>query len=301
MEDSLVQSQPPVEIQPNPTKPWLKIALFACLGLILVSGLLFASYQLGKRQAQFFPQVFTPTPTAFPAHEEFVSPPFKIDTHLLPADWEIYKDPKYNYQISYLKNWKIGGVKYQSTGIYDSTPSYEGILFEDPERTVRVIVRVEKNPKKLDIVSYLTKFPAAETAYIGPVEEAEKEQRKIAERMVRDSLKIDVDSQTAFKFDNLPTPLPSTEVLFLKEELALRFVLMSLQFSTRLPIPDTYQNVFNLMLSTFKFLDQSQTDETANWKTYTSKKYDRCQPKRCQRISFTPYFFSFKPLRLFYI
>jgi hypothetical protein len=27
------------------------------------------------------------------------------------------------------------------------------------------------------------------------------------------------------------------------------------------------------MLSTFKFLDQSQTDETANWKTYDDKRY----------------------------
>jgi hypothetical protein len=30
--------------------------------------------------------------------------------------------------------------------------------------------------------------------------------------------------------------------------------------------------VFNQILSTFKFLDQTQTDETANWKTYTNSK-----------------------------
>jgi hypothetical protein len=35
----------------------------------------------------------------------------------------------------------------------------------------------------------------------------------------------------------------------------------------------TQEEIIDQILSTFKFLDQSQTDETANWKTYTSTKY----------------------------
>jgi len=64
----------------------------------------------------------------------------------------------------------------------------------------------------------LTKFPCAETGYIGPVEKAVTEQRKIAEEMVKNSTKIVIDDKPAFKFGNLPTPIPSTEVFFLREE-----------------------------------------------------------------------------------
>ena len=36
---------------------------------------------------------------------------------------------------------------------------------------------------------------------------------------------------------------------------------------------DNYLNTFNLMLSTFKFLDQNQTDGTENWEAYSNEKY----------------------------
>jgi len=133
-----VQSQPPMEIQPESPSPWLKIVLFSILGLVLVGGLVFAGIQIGKNSKINPPdseQILPPTQNPVAT----LNPTLQLETTPLP-DWNIYIDPKYNYQINYPNSWTIGGVNYQATGVYDSTPSYEGVTFQDLEGTVNVIV-----------------------------------------------------------------------------------------------------------------------------------------------------------------
>jgi len=47
MEENIVQNQP-IEIPVKPAKPWLKIALFSALGLVLAGGLVFAAIQISR-------------------------------------------------------------------------------------------------------------------------------------------------------------------------------------------------------------------------------------------------------------
>lgn len=105
MEENIIQPQPPIEIPPSPTKPWLKIILFAGLGLILVSGLVFAGYQLGKTKTQPVSQL-SPIPIAVVS--PIPTPTIIITSTPNPtANWKTYKNTAYKYEIKYPTDWKV--------------------------------------------------------------------------------------------------------------------------------------------------------------------------------------------------
>jgi hypothetical protein len=238
VEENIVQDHL-AEIQSQPEKPWLKIALFSVLSLFLAGGLVWEGYKLGQRQTPLtFTPLFAPTPTRT-LQREIYSPLNET------VNWVAYMDPKYNYEIRYPKDWNV------ETN-WDLRVEDEGIFFRDPNGIIKVIIQVINNPESLDLISYLTRYPLGETAIIGnPGEELEREQRKIAEKMVRASTEIIIDGKPAFKFNNIPAFLPLTEVILFKKELVFHFVLAP----RKTPFPDVYQTIFDLMLSTFKFLD----------------------------------------------
>jgi len=77
-------------VEEKPTKPWLKIILFSILGVVLAVGLVFAGYKFGQiKQVQPGPQ---PTPTP-----GLVATPTPDPT----ANWKTYTNTKYGYSIKY--------------------------------------------------------------------------------------------------------------------------------------------------------------------------------------------------------
>jgi hypothetical protein len=80
------------EIQSQPEKPWLKIALFSVLGLVLVGIIALATTQISKKQA---PQItIQPVPTFTP----IATPTLNLDS---TANWKTYTNTKYGYSIRY--------------------------------------------------------------------------------------------------------------------------------------------------------------------------------------------------------
>jgi len=71
MEENIVQEQS-AELQNKLAKPWLKIALFSVLGLVLMGGLVFAGSKLRRREVK---PAFEPMPTIGPEATEVVFPP----------------------------------------------------------------------------------------------------------------------------------------------------------------------------------------------------------------------------------
>jgi len=113
MEENISPTQPVTETEPKPAKRWLKIALFAVLGLVLAGGLVFAGVQIGRKQAQVVSQpisaprvIATPTPTGvvIPTQEAIVTPrSIPTPTPDPTANWKT--DSTAGISFKYPPNW----------------------------------------------------------------------------------------------------------------------------------------------------------------------------------------------------
>jgi len=115
VEENIVQNQiinQATEIQSQPAKPWLRIALFSVLGLVLAGGLVWAGTQIGKnsplRQGFVGQAKLTPTPVPV-AISTSTFPP---ETTPLPdetADWKTYTH-SLGFSFKYPPNWQISST-----------------------------------------------------------------------------------------------------------------------------------------------------------------------------------------------
>jgi len=119
MEENIVQNQTnqSTEIQNQPAKPWLKIALVSVLGLVLFGGLVFAGMQIGKKQTPVVSQpsltpqaiaIATSTPAALiPTQTPLATSMPTLTSTLDPtANWKTYTNTKYGYTVRYPESWE---------------------------------------------------------------------------------------------------------------------------------------------------------------------------------------------------
>jgi len=129
MEENIIQEQL-TEIQSQPTKPWLKIALLAVLGLVLAGGLVFAGVQIGKRQGQsqlpVYP-TFPPQAVASPTSVAVVIPtqistltstPSPTPTLDPTTGWKTYTNIKNKFSFRYPDYFKYLSENPDGNGVY---------------------------------------------------------------------------------------------------------------------------------------------------------------------------------------
>jgi hypothetical protein len=147
MEENIAQYQS-AEIENQPEKRWLKIALFSVLGVVLVGGLVFAGIQVGETSRSK-----TPAPNNFPTNSpekacsteakicpdgsavgrtgpncEFAPCPTQV-TQDETANWKTYTNTQYNYQISYPLNF---------AAVTNKESSIPGILVSNSDKTITI-------------------------------------------------------------------------------------------------------------------------------------------------------------------
>jgi hypothetical protein len=188
MEENIGQEQStqlnePAEIQSQPKKPWLKIGLFASVGLLLAAGLVFAGMQIGKNSklktqnsklpalpagGQLKSQNLTPTQTPVVTSV----PTFQPETTLAPlpseapaeegdetARWKSYKNTKYGYTVEYPSQLtpqeQTSDIFLLQTNFFESHPYdyFTGLIIE-----VRPLSKIEEeiNYRKWRVVGHLT-------------------------------------------------------------------------------------------------------------------------------------------------
>ncbi|MBM3282829.1 hypothetical protein FJY90_01120 [Candidatus Gottesmanbacteria bacterium] len=127
MEENLLPAQPVMETEPKQARPWLKIALFSFLGVLLAAGLVFAALKIGvptkpreracSTEAKICPDgsavgrtgpncEFAPCPTQVVQNET--------------ANWKTYMSESYSYQFAYPPTWVLIGPE-RVSGV--TTPS----------------------------------------------------------------------------------------------------------------------------------------------------------------------------------
>jgi hypothetical protein len=228
----ILQVKTPVK----PAKPWLKIVLFVCLGLLLVGGLVFAGYQLGKRKTQPILQLI-PTPTA-------VATPTPDST----ADWKIYTNTKYRFSLKYPPDWGKG---------YDAPLDEENRI-----RRVRYVLSTKDRahwlggpPRGYLLAQGAELFIEIFTTI--QAEEAMGAEVLISDKKAQQVKKITIaDSVPAIKYTLPPSYLSETptEVDFIKDGLLYRLTFFySKDYRER--SQEGPESVFDQILSTFKFLD----------------------------------------------
>jgi len=264
MEENISQDQPvgipvnPVQCsQPVKGKPWLKIALFLVLGSVLVGGLVFAGIQIGKKQNQPSVQLLpTPSTVTFqsPTPAEVVTP--KSDP---TANWRIYEvdyrsTKTFGFRLKYPDDpkWNISEVKY-------------GVVIANREMNFPDYSPIEHGLFKLDVIILDSEMDATQW-----LEEQKKTINSMTGRLDQylNIKSITVDSRKGIYYERNDgtrdsTSTPGNVVI---EAPNNHLVLFESYFDFK-----NNKEIFDQILSTFKLIDQSQTDETANWKTYTSQ------------------------------
>lgn len=118
MDNEIQQNIPPIQPLPQvpvtPSANYSKLLLFTMLGLIVVTGAVFAGIQIGKNQ-KTRQQPITEQPTILPT--QVVVNPTTIPTTIWPtepnpsinptADWKTYANTKFNYEIKYPEQFII--------------------------------------------------------------------------------------------------------------------------------------------------------------------------------------------------
>jgi len=260
MEENNLQVQPPIVTEPKPVRPWLKIVLFVALGVILVGGLVFAAVKIGvptkpreracTEEAKICPDgsavgrtgpncEFAPCPNQAVADET--------------AGWKTYNDPEYQFQIRYppeliLELNAIGpgseGAVLSGTKIHlpEGVSSEEGgtigIFILSTPLDVLVVAR-EKSAK----------------SKVTQIEVAEQRAQKIEWFESLGATGITTFNQSVF-FTYKGATYEA-----------------SLFINNSSPKKEEFLEIYNQILSTFKFLGQSRTDETIGWKTYRNDRY----------------------------
>jgi len=243
---SIETNQPqevPVQLPKKNNLP--KIILFVILGLVIVAGAVYAGMQMGKKQIS--PTIIaepTSIPTVIPQITEIT--PTSDET----ANWKTYRNTEVGYQISYPPDWELKeNVNSNYLGMITISPKS---ATEDNMYRGSVTVWPNYSPVKAVNIQELEKN--IQQAEEGVAEYSTEEFRKIGERefwIARGGCCMDIGKH-AFTLNKLSV---------------YRITLHNLE----LAFTETENEIFNLILSTFKFT--GQTNSTANWKTYRNTKY----------------------------
>jgi len=121
MEQNNLQTQPPIDTEPKPARPWLKIVLFSFLGVLLAAGLVFAVLKIGvstkpqervcTTEAKICPDGSAVGRTG-PNCEFAPCPTQAIQDET--ANWKTYTNTNYDFSFKYPSEWNI------------NVPSFEG-------------------------------------------------------------------------------------------------------------------------------------------------------------------------------
>ncbi len=246
MEENIIQPQPSVDIAPNPTKPWLKIALFSVLGLVLAGGLVFAGIQNGKisnlnppageqisksqLKIQNLKLTRAPKATSAPTF-----PPENISFSNTITNWITYTNSQFGYAVKYPPNF----IK-QEFGQKITVQFYT-----EPKVNFSITISVLKgvNPMNKTIEEWLD-------SYAGIYLEGQERDRVISKELVS------VGGSTGVK-----TTIDLSKLNPLAKGFGISVALTKnasvYQFNALIPEGDkqNFQTIFDLMLSTFKFLD----------------------------------------------
>jgi hypothetical protein len=129
VEENIVQDHL-AEIQSQPEKPWLKIALFSVLGLVLVGGLIFAAVKVGvpskpqpkacSTEAKICPDGSAVGRTG--PNCEFAPCPNQV-TQDETANWKTYTNTKFGFSVKYPNSWFSNSCGSDQTLILDPSSS----------------------------------------------------------------------------------------------------------------------------------------------------------------------------------
>lgn len=225
----------PSETQIKPPKPWFKIVLLIGLGLMLISSLVFAGYQLGKKQSKPVVQL-SPTPlaaaTLLPTPTAVATP-----TPNPTAEWKTYTNTTYGFEIKYPPDPDWGEVAI-TTGIDINFGVQRCILMTIRENSKNLGVEkfCEEELKKLFPPGTENPEPFSDVPCWHVL-------NKSPERMI-------IGGKQAFQCKNVTGPLSSTHTLISANNFLFEVIKVD-QPCNSLNTDETY----DLMLSTFKFLD----------------------------------------------
>jgi hypothetical protein len=247
VQQSVMQQSSVDEIPKSKSK--FKLILLIIILLLIVGG----AYYFGTKQDPFLSQNRQGvTPTVMQ-----ISPTLTPD---LTADWQIYdgKVPLVvtNIEIKYPQGWKL--KEPTSVNNFDDSLLYflsNGKLDgaeDQPYVYVRGLQDLSKSSFKDLVTASLSEDLKGNFNYA----------------------KTSLNGITLYKTESLPSRLGCQFSFFTKDEVT--YIEVSLcPFNSKNPFSQQnyYLNIYNQILSTFKFTDQNQADPTANWKTYVSKNY----------------------------
>ncbi|MBM3282832.1 hypothetical protein FJY90_01135 [Candidatus Gottesmanbacteria bacterium] len=256
MEENISQDQI-VGHQNQAKKPWFKIVLFTVLGLVLVGGLVFAVFRIGsqtspKERACSTEAKICPDGSAVGRtgpNCEFASCPTQAAKDET-ANWKTYKNTKYGYSIKYPDGWEYLEVPNQTYQSMIDQTWFSDVGWPPPQTGARAPIIIDyskENPEINYQPEYYDNYKK-ENITVGDSLSAVKISGYNKEGLMNETIVILPVEGKNYKFLSF---LPSFE----QEE------------------NKNYNTVLNLMLSTFKFLDQAQTDVTTNWKTYINQDF----------------------------
>lgn len=194
---------------------WLKIGLFSVAGLILAVGLVFAGYQLRQRKIW----------------------PLTLTTRDLTADWETYINQRDGYSIRYLKEWSFP----KGWSLIEPPPSSAVFVSqqEDPPFIVEVAVEDE----------YMGGLTNEELTTFVFGEHADRVKYKWSDITIGSGIN---GKQVEYVLPRDGRPGDWTRRIFVVND--HRLYILSLVGEENQISPETKQT-FNLMLSTFRFLE----------------------------------------------
>jgi len=128
-------------VEEKPVKSWFKIVLFSILGIILAAGLVFAGYKLAQlKQVKPGPQP-TPTPVV-------VATPTPDPT----ANWKTYTNTKYGYLVKYPEDGEVVSAKLSEVDMDQEEFSSPQLLIDN--RTAALNVVIYENRQNLSLSEF---------------------------------------------------------------------------------------------------------------------------------------------------
>jgi len=259
MEKNIVpgQMKQPTEVQAQPAKPWPRIVLFLVLGLFFVGGLVFAAIKVGvltKQQekactteAKICPDGSTVGRTG-PNCEFAPCPTQAVQNET--ANWKTYTHNALNFSLQYPPTWQIAAT---------SEPVVVALMPKMLKATNGQFIKLlwYENKNLLDPEAFYEELE--KNNYSGDPISPFRQEEPIIKKLQ--------SGEVVYYFDKIYCVATCRMAVWAYKDAIYEFVDHTKGFATN------HQQLvrdsdFDLILSTFRFLDQSQTDETANWKTY---------------------------------
>jgi len=216
-------------------KKWIKPLILSVLGVLVATSLVFGGYKLTQiRQVQPQP---TPTPVAVPT-----------PTPEPTADWKIYTNTKYEYSIKYPKEWQVFEVKEgPEAGIRTDFAESESLS----GREYWIWIKINNNPDGLSATKWVDRLLFQYSDQPAVMAGIKREKDRVADT-------------EAERVTGLPAMTEMISV-FIPEEKNIYEIVLQKGVGV---LSNESKQAFNLMLSTFRFLE-----ETEGWKTYMNSEY----------------------------